>query len=689
MKRIDVALVLSPSTVLPLVLSPSTVPPLVLSPSTVPPLVLSPSTVPPLVLSPSTVPPLVLSPSTVPPLVLSPSYGLQSRRRPFESSLKPTYGQQSNGGYGQQSSNGGYSQQFNGGYSQQSNGGYSQQSSGGYSQQSSGGYGQQSNGGYGQQSSGSYGQQSNGGYGQQSNGGYGQTEPPTPYSFSYDVLDVRGNDFGAAEESNGEEVQGQYSVVLPDGRLQTVSYSVQGDSGFVADLEYEGEAKFLNAYGEEEGRSNVKRGRGPTGGQGYGSSQGPAYDVLDVRGNDFGAAEESNGEEVQGQYSVVLPDGRLQTVSYSVQGDSGFVADVEYEGEAKFFNAYGEEEGRSNVKRGRGPTGEPRDSPADSLPSRADFLSLPSRADFLSLPIRADFLSLPSRTDFLSLPSRADFLPLPSRDDFLSLRPLETGVALVPNHYDVLDVPGNVFGADEEANSDSGFVADVEYEGEVTFFNAYREEEGRSNVKRGRGPTRSYGLQSRRRPFESSLKPTYGQQSNGGYGQESSIGGFGRQSNEGYSQQSNGGYSQQSNGGYSQQSGGGYSQHSNGGYGQQSNGGYSQQSNGGYGQTEPPTPYSFSYDVLDVRGNDFGAAEESNGEEVQGQYSVVLPDGRLQTVSYSIQGDSGFVADVEYEGEAKFLNAYGEEEGRSNVKRGRGPTGGQGYGSSQGSAYGK
>ncbi|XP_037086676.1 uncharacterized protein LOC119107355 [Pollicipes pollicipes] len=105
----------------------------------------------------------------------------------------------------------------------------------------------------------------------------------------------------------------------------------------------------------------------------------------------------------------------------------------------------------------------------------------------------------------------------------------------------------------------------------------------------------------------------------------------------------------------------------------QSSGGYSQQSNGGYGETGPPTPYSFSYDVLDVRGNDFGAAEESNGEE---------------TVSYSVEGDSGFVADVEYEGEAKFLNAYGEEEGRSNVKRGRGPTGGQGYGSSRGQKYG-
>ncbi|XP_037086673.1 RNA-binding protein FUS-like [Pollicipes pollicipes] len=174
----------------------------------------------------------------------------------------------------------------------------------------------------------------------------------------------------------------------------------------------------------------------------------------------------------------------------------------------------------------------------------------------------------------------------------------------------------------------------------------------------------------------------------GAQSSQQSSGGYGQQSTEATCQQSNGGYSQQSNGGYGQQSNGGYGQQSNGGYSQQSNGGYSQQTNGGYGQTEPPTPYSFSYDVLDVRGNDFGAAEESNGEEVQGQYSVVLPDGRLQTVSYSVEGDSGFVADLEYEGEAKFFNAYGEEEGRSNVKRGRGPTGGQGYGSSRGQKYG-
>ncbi|XP_043214389.1 pro-resilin-like [Amphibalanus amphitrite] len=75
----------------------------------------------------------------------------------------------------------------------------------------------------------------------------------------------------------------------------------------------------------------------------------------------------------------------------------------------------------------------------------------------------------------------------------------------------------------------------------------------------------------------------------------------------------------------------------------------------GAGQEEfPPQPYSFEYEVKDDEGNDYGHKEESDGTRVEGEYRVLLPDTRVQTVTYYVEGDSGFVADVQYEGEAQF-----------------------------------
>ena len=50
----------------------------------------------------------------------------------------------------------------------------------------------------------------------------------------------------------------------------------------------------------------------------------------------FGQEEGRNGAATSGQYHVLLPDGRTQTVTYNV-GDAytGYVADVKYSG--KFF----------------------------------------------------------------------------------------------------------------------------------------------------------------------------------------------------------------------------------------------------------------------------------------------------------------------------------------------------------------
>ncbi|KAB7507648.1 Cuticle protein [Armadillidium nasatum] len=69
----------------------------------------------------------------------------------------------------------------------------------------------------------------------------------------------------------------------------------------------------------------------------------------------------------------------------------------------------------------------------------------------------------------------------------------------------------------------------------------------------------------------------------------------------------------------------------------------------------PPKPYSFSYGVKDpYAGSDFGQEEKSDGNTVQGSYSVQLPDGRKQVVNYQADHDVGFVAKVSYEGQAQY-----------------------------------
>ena len=68
----------------------------------------------------------------------------------------------------------------------------------------------------------------------------------------------------------------------------------------------------------------------------------------------------------------------------------------------------------------------------------------------------------------------------------------------------------------------------------------------------------------------------------------------------------------------------------------------------------PAKPYSFAYEVVDpVGGNAYGHRETSSGSGcVEGEYRVVLPDTRTQIVKYSVCPDTGYVAEVSYEGTA-------------------------------------
>merc|ERR1711956_162464 len=66
---------------------------------------------------------------------------------------------------------------------------------------------------------------------------------------------------------------------------------------------------------------------------------------------------------------------------------------------------------------------------------------------------------------------------------------------------------------------------------------------------------------------------------------------------------------------------------------------------------ESPKPYAFQYGVADdYSGAKFNAQETADGKAVSGSYSVALPDGRIQTVTYTADHYNGFVADVSYEG---------------------------------------
>ncbi|CAL4089715.1 unnamed protein product, partial [Meganyctiphanes norvegica] len=68
--------------------------------------------------------------------------------------------------------------------------------------------------------------------------------------------------------------------------------------------------------------------------------------------------------------------------------------------------------------------------------------------------------------------------------------------------------------------------------------------------------------------------------------------------------------------------------------------------------------YNFQWAVSDESSeNHYGHQEARDGDDTQGSYYVQLPDGRLQKVTFHVDGDNGYVANVEYEGEAQYASA--------------------------------
>ncbi|XP_037028919.1 pro-resilin-like [Bradysia coprophila] len=72
---------------------------------------------------------------------------------------------------------------------------------------------------------------------------------------------------------------------------------------------------------------------------------------------------------------------------------------------------------------------------------------------------------------------------------------------------------------------------------------------------------------------------------------------------------------------------------------------------------EAPQPYEYQYEVKDPEKQLFFDKSESGDAagKVTGKYSVWLPDGRLMTVDYTVDGESGFVPKVSFQDNANPL----------------------------------
>ena len=68
-----------------------------------------------------------------------------------------------------------------------------------------------------------------------------------------------------------------------------------------------------------------------------------------------------------------------------------------------------------------------------------------------------------------------------------------------------------------------------------------------------------------------------------------------------------------------------------------------------------PSPYAFDYAVNNYdSGAKFSANENSDGKQTTGFYTVALPDGRIQTVKYTVDDFGGFNAEVSYDGDTTY-----------------------------------
>ena len=70
----------------------------------------------------------------------------------------------------------------------------------------------------------------------------------------------------------------------------------------------------------------------------------------------------------------------------------------------------------------------------------------------------------------------------------------------------------------------------------------------------------------------------------------------------------------------------------------------------------PPKPYAYEYGVADdySKANFKKTETQDASGNVQGSFTIALPDGRIQTTTYTATHETGFIAEVTYSGEPQY-----------------------------------
>lgn len=109
---------------------------------------------------------------------------------------------------------------------------------------------------------------------------------PKAYEFGYQVRDdYTGNNYNRQEASDGNQVRGEYRVALPDGRTQIVTYYADWQTGYHADVRYEGTAHYPEQYNNNgPTNNNHQYGGGASGGfQNTGDYASPATSSVSIK----------------------------------------------------------------------------------------------------------------------------------------------------------------------------------------------------------------------------------------------------------------------------------------------------------------------------------------------------------------------------------------------------------------------